>query len=153
MNQRQSLHKLKKGFTLVELIVVMAILAILMGIMLGVSGAIQRNAAEAKAKAEISNLMNEIEIYKSEKGSYPANWAEFGTWYTDEKYVDTAYRLTAGTPSNPIDPWGVVYQYPEAQVKEFTYLIGSKGPDGQDGGNGSTTFGEGDDITNRNSAL
>ena len=151
MNQRQSPHKFKKGFTLIELLVVMAIIGILMGIILGVSGAIQRKAAEAKARAEIADLMNEIEIYKSEKGSYPADWAEFGTWYTGEKYVGTKYTLTEGTPSDPVDPWGVDYMYGE--VREFTYLIGSKGPDGRNGGNGSTVFGDGDDITNRNGEL
>lgn len=148
MNQSTNRHKLKQGFTLVELMVVMAIIATLMGLVIGVSGSVQRNAANAKARAEISDLMNELEIYKSDKGTYPNDWAQFGNWYTNEKYAGTEYTTTDGTATAPVDPWGERYMYEfNPSTSEFVYLIGSFGPDNVNNN------GDGDDITNRNGAL
>jgi len=160
MNQTKSPHNPKQGFSLIELLVVMAIIATLMGLVIGVSGAIQRKTAIARARAELADLMNEIEIYKSDNGSYPLNWDEFGSWYFTEKYSGTAYTTTdfssttdllSGNPFEPLDPWGGEIRY--QKNSEFLYLIGSKGPDTSNGGNGSNSFGDGDDITNRNGSL
>ncbi|MDF3128174.1 type II secretion system protein [Kiritimatiellaeota bacterium B1221] len=175
--QSKTTHKQKQGFSLVELLVVMAIIAILMGIVIGVSGSIQRNAAEAKAKAEIAGLMTEIELYKADNGQYPpsgnvsgrevmmlnkASTADpsdpegFMDWYED-KYPDTVFTMINIATSNGtdyfIDPWGkaIIYEYDESTP--FIYLIGSTGTNGALGGNGSSTFGDGDDITSRNGAL
>jgi general secretion pathway protein G len=139
--------KRKQGFTLVEILVVVAIIGILMGLVTGISGAVQQGAAEAKAKAEIADLMNEIEKYKVDKGSYPDNWSDFGSWYTNEKYSGTAYTITEGEPDAPIDPWGSEYLYDFDSDRPFVYFIGSSGP------NGTDDNGDVDDITNRNGAL
>lgn len=162
-------RKRKPGFTLVELLVVMTIIGLLMGLVIGIAGAVNRGAAESQAKAQIADLMNEIEKFKSENGVYPDDWNDFGQWY-DDKYqiveggetIDMAYTITEGTPSDPLDPWGqdYIYDFPYATdpaQSPFVYLIGSKGPDArwgsQDDPNNQTSFGLGDDITNRNGAL
>lgn len=146
MKQINFSTKRKQGFTLVELLVVMAIIGILMGLVIGISGAVQQGAAEAKAKAEIADLMNEIEKYKVEKGSYPDDWDEFANWYS-QKYEGTAYTITEGGPDAPIDPWGREYRYDFDASRPFVYFIGSRGPNGRD------DSGDEDDITNRNGAL
>lgn len=183
MQQTRLTHKQKQGFSLVELLVVMAIIAILMGIVLGVTGAIQRHAAESRARAQLSGLITEIELFHSEVGRFPASYKSgsssiaenrdtmvmkvpvsdpdypgFMDWY-EKKYPDTRFEVieTAeyddGTTTSTwfIDPWGQAIVYDS--VLDFTYRIGSTGPDGDYGGNGSSTFGEGDDITNRNGKL
>jgi len=146
MKQNSSRHKLKRGFSLVELLVVMAIIGILMALVTGISRAVQRGATDAQAKAQIADLMNEIEKYKADEGSYPGNWNDFRNWYVD-RYPGTAYTITEGTPSNPIDPWGQPYEYDFTTDTPFVYFIGSFGPNAQD------DQGEADDITNRNGAL
>ncbi len=146
----------RHGFTLIELLVVMAIIAILMGITIGVAGAVQRGAAEAKAKAQLQDLILELEKYNGDEGRYPANLSTLISWYEDTKYQGTTYNTTevsgTGDSRKPLDPWGreIVYEHtPGAMV----FLIGSKGPDGIPGNKNDPTFGRGDDITNRNGAL
>ena len=146
MKQYQTSHKLKRGFSLVELLVVIAIIGVLMALMVGISGAVVGGAEESEAKAQMADLMNEIEKYNSDEGGYPATWAEFGTWY-DSRYAGTAYTITEGEPEAPIDPWGNNYEYRFDTNKPFVFFIGSRGP------NGANDDGGLDDITNRNGAL
>ena len=146
MKETSQISSRRSGFTLVEMLVVMAIIAILMSLVLGIFGAAGQGALESKAKAEIADLMNEIEKYNADEGSYPADWAAFNTWYT-ARYPGTAYTISDGDPSDPIDPWGSSYVYTYNSSVPFVYFIGSLGP------NLTNDNGDVDDITNRNGAL
>lgn len=143
--------KRREGFTLVELLVVMAIIAILMGIVLGIAGGVQSGAAEAKARAEIADLQLELEKYKEDKGVYPPEedtpegdnslGTTFFGWY-ETRYPGTAYTTTEKLGNHPVDPWGRTYFYEyNPSVSPFVYLLGSRGQDGKEG--------TADDITNR----
>lgn len=61
----------KRGFTLVELVVVMAIILILIGIVSGVSSGVRDAQARATAKAELAVLSLALERFKSVHGDYP----------------------------------------------------------------------------------
>lgn len=143
----------RSGFTLVEILVVIAVIAVMMSLVVGLSGTANASALDARAKTEIANLMIEIEAHKISEGTFPADWAAFNTWYTT-KYAGTAYTITDGDPSGPIDPWGNSYLYTFDTNTPFVFYIGSFGPDGVVGDGGApSTFGEGDDLTNRNGTL
>lgn len=62
-----------KGFTLVELLVVISIIAILASLTLGVSGYAKDKAGRSRAQAEIAALETALESYKIENGDYPKN--------------------------------------------------------------------------------
>jgi prepilin-type N-terminal cleavage/methylation domain-containing protein len=59
------------AFTLIEMLTVMAIIAILASIVISMNGLIQTKAARAKAEGEISALKVGCENYKAENGTYP----------------------------------------------------------------------------------
>ena len=60
------------GFTLVELIVVMAIILVLAGLVLGTSGYIYNKSGRARAEAEINAMSAALENYKADNGVYPS---------------------------------------------------------------------------------
>lgn len=59
------------GFTLVELLTVIAIIIILAGLILSTAGYVQRKGAAARASAEIAALSSACENYKADNGIYP----------------------------------------------------------------------------------
>lgn len=61
-----------RGFTLVELLVTISILAILMTIALISFGNIQRGARDGRRKSDISNIQSALEQYHADQGAYPS---------------------------------------------------------------------------------
>jgi prepilin-type N-terminal cleavage/methylation domain-containing protein len=59
------------SFTLVELLTVMAIIAILLGILLAAMSGVMRTASRDRARAEIQAMSAALESYKSDNGIYP----------------------------------------------------------------------------------
>ncbi|MDD5711042.1 MAG: prepilin-type N-terminal cleavage/methylation domain-containing protein [Candidatus Colwellbacteria bacterium] len=68
--------KNNQGFTLIEMLIVIAIIAILSGIVLvGVSG-FQASARDSRRISDIRNAQNLLELYYTQQGVYPevAGW-------------------------------------------------------------------------------
>lgn len=108
------------GFTLVELMVVVSIIAILattVGIY--VFGAIDE-ADVAKAKAEINALKGGVKIYMLKHRRLPNSLEEVA------EFLDP--------PRIPKDPWGNDYVYTKEGSREYTIV--SYGADGRQGGTG-----------------
>ncbi len=64
---------MKRGFTLIELMIVIAVMAILIGIALPQFRGMQEEGLIAQAKAELRTLKTAIESYYIHNGSYPAD--------------------------------------------------------------------------------
>jgi general secretion pathway protein G len=161
------------GFTLVEILVVITIIGILMALTLGIAGAANRNAAKSKATAEMGALLQEIDLFKADTGSYPTpksvngtptlpqafyNWYEvkYGNGNGVEDAEDRIYKTTevglSGGEKYPVDPWGQPYVYLHNTSNPLIFFLGSKGPDtkwGDGTPNTSSNFGEGDDLTTK----
>lgn len=73
------MKKNKKGFTLVELMVVVAIIGILVAIAVPIYNASQKNAKANACKANLRTINGAISMYYLEKESYPANVAALQT--------------------------------------------------------------------------
>src|SRR5581483_4752046 len=59
------------AFTLIEMITVIAIIAILTGLVLAINGYAQSKGARARADAEIRMLGSALESYRTDNGGYP----------------------------------------------------------------------------------
>ncbi|MEO6873056.1 MAG: type II secretion system protein GspG [Chthoniobacterales bacterium] len=62
-----------KGFTIVEVLVVMAIILVLAGLVLGTSSYVHNKAARSRAEAEIAAMSAALENYKADNGVYPSD--------------------------------------------------------------------------------
>jgi len=60
-----------KGFTLVELLVVITIIGILTGISIVAYGQVQKNARDGKRKADLTSIQNALELYYGDHSGYP----------------------------------------------------------------------------------
>jgi prepilin-type N-terminal cleavage/methylation domain-containing protein len=102
---RQRLTRLStwRAFTLIELLTVMAIIAILAGLILSISGFAQKKAALSRAQAEIQAISAACESYKADNGTYPHQpLATSGTInFTNPTIPSDSLYPTASSSANP----------------------------------------------------
>lgn len=71
MQMNQELEKNQKGFTLVELLVVISIVGVLMAISIfGLQGA-RESSRDARRKADLELIRSGLELYRSDCNNYP----------------------------------------------------------------------------------
>lgn len=68
-----SMFRSRSAFTLIELMAVLAVIAILAGIVIGGVQVAQRRAARNRAVADLERLATAIENYRGAKGYYPSS--------------------------------------------------------------------------------
>jgi general secretion pathway protein G len=131
-----------RGFTLLELLVVVAIIGLLAGFVapryFGQVGKSEVNVA----KAQLDALEKALDQYRLDTGNYPS--AELGLKALVERPPGEAkWNGPYLRKSIPLDPWGRAYLYRIPGEKGDFDLV-SFGKDGQPGGSGENA-----DITNR----
>jgi len=63
--------KTKQAFTLIELLMVIAIIGVLAGILIPTVGAVRKQANIAASKSQLSNYVTAMTVFKSEYGYFP----------------------------------------------------------------------------------
>lgn len=66
-----NLHRRKKGFTLIEMLIVIAIIGILASIVLVGLGPVQRRGRDARRISDLKQVQNALELYFNKCGYYP----------------------------------------------------------------------------------
>lgn len=136
---QQPIQIKQRGFTLIEVMVVVVILAILAAIIVPRILSRPDQARQVAAKQDIVAIENAMELYKLDNGFYPSN----------NQGISALVKRPTGdpTPQNwngpyikgniPKDPWGHAYRYKNPgshgnDIDIFTY-----GANNQAGGTGT----------------
>lgn len=140
MSRIKILSKNSAGFTLVELLIVIVIIAILAAITIVSYNGVQARAYDAQRASDISTLAKALEVYYADNGSYPSCAGGGGTainssWCTtaDSSWDFLAKQLVpkyiSAMPKDPISqpfgantaPWGQKNGYDYSYVGTSGY--------------------------------
>lgn len=128
MNSRKTAQR-NQGFTLIEILVVMAIIGMLAIMVAPNIFNQQAGARRDAALSQISTLEAALDTHRLDVGEYPDNLDGLMENESDSAAWNGPYLRRAV----PLDPWGNEYVY-EGSAREFT--LTSYGADGQSGGEG-----------------
>ena len=121
------------GFTLVELLVVLAILAMLAALV-GPQVLNQLGGAKSKSAAiQIRDFEQALELYKLDVGRFPGSNEGLNALVRQPSSAKGWNGPYLKKDDVPMDPWGNPYQY---RVSGSTIDISSYGADGRQGGSG-----------------
>ncbi|WP_194720513.1 type II secretion system major pseudopilin GspG [Noviherbaspirillum malthae] len=127
-----------RGFTLIEIMVVVVIMGILAALVVPKLMGRADDARITAARQDIATLMSALKLYKLDNQRYPS---------TEQGLQALISKPTSGPAANgwksggyidklPKDPWGNAYQYLSPGVKGEIDVF-SFGADGQAGGSGN----------------
>jgi general secretion pathway protein G len=130
---RHAAREGERGFTLVEMLVVITIIGLIMAL---VGPRVLNYLGESKVKAahiQIESLSSALDLFYLDNGRYPSSEeglsalvqrpANYASW--NGPYLKTG--------SVPTDPWGRPYLY-RSPAEHAPYEIASYGPSGERGG-------------------
>jgi len=140
ITRRNAAVRRQRGFTLIEIMVVVAILGILAALIVPKIMGRPDEARRIAAKQDIGTIMQGLKLYRLDNGRYP----------TQEQGLNALIQkpTTDPIPNNwkdggylerlPNDPWGNGYKYlnpgVHGEIDVFSY-----GADGKEGGEGNDT--------------
>ena len=129
---------LRRGFTLIEILVVIAIITLLAGLTIANTTNIFSGSQVDVAKLMVTqSLKTPLMTYRFQMGSYPSTEEGLAALMVSPANRADRWRgpyLTEGTKIPLLDPWNEPYQYryPGTHNKDG-YDLWSKGPDKTDG--------------------
>lgn len=133
-----SLLRDKRGFTLIEIMVVVVILGILAAVVVPNILSRPDEAKVTKAKVDMKSIEEALGLFKLDNGFYPSTDQGLKalvekpqTGRIPERYSNGAYLKKV-----PMDPWNNPYIYLSPGVHSQNFDLISYGADGEQGGEG-----------------
>ncbi len=102
----------KKGFTLIEMLIVITIIALLASMILVGMGGARAKARDSRRIADLHNVQNALELYYAKNGSYPVGTYNSSTnWDTFRTTLTGAGIGVNQVPKDPLDNTTYYYRY------------------------------------------
>ena len=132
----------KKGFTLVEIMIVVIIIGILVAMVAPRFAGRSDEARSTAARTDIqANIAAALDLYEMDMGHFPTTESGLRDLLKKPSDSDVSTRWKGPyLKKKPIDPWNHPYVYRTPSLHEMDYDLYSMGKDGKEGG--------GDDINN-----
>jgi general secretion pathway protein G len=130
-------NRSEKGFTLVEIIIVLAIIGLIMAI---VGPRLIEQFDKSKsvtAKAQAKSIESAVISLQIDIGRYPTNAEGLTLLLKPSADVVESWQGPYLSSDVPADPWGRPYIYREPESEGLRPTIGTLGSDGVQGGTGA----------------
>ena len=132
-------YRFERGFTLIEIMVVMVILGILAGLIIPRIMGRPEEARRTKAQIQIESIETALKLYKLDNGFYPTTEQGLQALIEPPSVGKLASAWREGgyleKGKVPKDPWGNEYVYLSPGIHGDFDLV-SYGADGETGGEG-----------------
>ncbi len=130
------MKKINKGFSLIELMIVLVILGLIAGIVGPQAMKYLGKGKTKSAKVQIENISSALDMYRLEVGNYPTTsqgLQALATAPSGARGWNGPYLKKGAVPK---DPWNNDYQYKRPGSNGHPYDLYSMGADGSKGGEG-----------------
>ncbi len=138
--QKVTLRNIKKGFTLVELLIVIIIIAVLAAIAIPKFSNSSQRSKESSLRANLKLVRNAIDLFRADTGAFPANMAGLTTSTTAGLSTAAAACTIAATdwrgpylqavPVDPVSGSAMTYGTSAADVGNVKSSATGNGLDG-----------------------
>lgn len=105
----QSLLRGRQGFTIVELLIVIVVIAVLSSVSVAAFSGVQQKTRDARRVSDMQAIVKALEMYKTQVGNYPApsTTNTITGWEVSSKNPSqflSALKTTSIVQSVPVDP-------------------------------------------------
>ena len=121
LNGDMSIQK-QKGFTIVELLIVIVVIGILAAITIVAYNGIQQRARDATRTSDIAAIQKALEMYRADNGAYPSIHTDNYGRGLSELSTLLVPKYVAKIPSDP-QPGATDYQYVRGTESSGSYGI------------------------------
>jgi general secretion pathway protein G len=121
------------GFTLLEMVIVLGIIAMILGGAIFSMNKIGDSAKLSQVEADFKSFQSALSMYKLNAGTFPTTQQGLKALVEKPSGTPVPRRWVQVMSKVPLDPWGVDYLYRFPGKKRTNdYEIVSKGPDGME---------------------
>lgn len=121
------MQKKLSGFTIVELLIVIVVIAILATISVVVYRGIQDRANDTTVKSDLSSAAKALEMIKVERGKYPSSTESDWQIISNFKFSKSAYRTGVHNALYCLDPTTDTYAIGAISKSGTSYILTKNG--------------------------